>query len=166
LPGGPAATPYLEPGNYTVDNGSGGADVGAFTANLTLKTPLTWVNQDAITQVTRSQGVQVTWSGGDPAGDVEITGGVVNISGGTTYSGTFVCKAPVSAGQFTVPAIVTLSMPASVTSSTPGAPAGTPPVPTGTLSVGSTVTGTFTATGINLGTISSSVLALKNVSYI
>src|SRR5207253_6586559 len=62
--------PFLEAGSYTVDNGAGGTDVGPFTATLTLKTPLTWTNQDAITQVTRSQGVQVTWSGGDPGGVV------------------------------------------------------------------------------------------------
>jgi hypothetical protein len=138
--------------------------VGAFTATLTLKTPLTWVNQDAITQVNRAQGVTVTWTGGDPAGSVYITGGVVNIVGNDTYSGSFFCMAPVSAGQFTVPSIVTLSMPASTnqTGSAPGAGS----IPTGVLSVGTVVTGAFNAPGIDLGVISSSVLALKNVSYI
>jgi len=164
IPGLPGATqPYLEAGNYTVDNGAGGADVGHFSASLTLKTPLTWTNQDALTQVNRSQGVQVTWSGGDPAGTVTISGGVVYVSSASSYSGTFVCMAPVSAGQFTVPSIVTLSLPASTSIS---GPAGSPATPTGSLSVGATVTGTFTAPNITIGTISSTVLALKNLSYI
>src|SRR5438309_813222 len=64
IPGLPGQTPpYLEAGNYTVDNGPGGSDIGHFSASLALKTPLTWVNQDAITAVDRSQGVTVTWSG-------------------------------------------------------------------------------------------------------
>jgi uncharacterized protein (TIGR03437 family) len=163
FPGLPGQTPpFLEAGSYTVDNGAGGSDVGPFTATLTLKTPLTWDNQDAITQVTRSQGVQVKWSGGDPAGFVDITGGVINTVGNDTYFGTFVCIAPVSAGQFTVPPIVTLSMPASTTTS--GAP-GAGSVPSGSLAVGTAVSTTFTAKGIDLGTISSSVLSFKNVSY-
>jgi uncharacterized protein (TIGR03437 family) len=162
LPGLPGQTPpYLEAGTYTVDNGSGGADVGPFTATLILKTPLTWTNMDAITQVTRSQGVQVTWSGGDPAGTVKITGGVTNMVGSDIYLGAFTCIAPVSAGQFMVPSIVTLSMPASTSSS--GGPAGA--VPTGSLAVGTTVSAPFTATGINSGTISSSVVSFKGLAY-
>jgi hypothetical protein len=153
--------PYLEAGAYTVDNGAGGPDVGGFTASLTLKTPLTWVNQDAITQVNRSQGVSVTWSGGDPAGTVYIAGSSSAKVGNDTYTGTFYCTAPVSAGQFTVPNIVTLSLPASSTTG-----AGAAAVPGGALFVGTTVTSSFTAPGINLGTITSSVLALKNLAYI
>jgi hypothetical protein len=130
--------------------------VGPFTTTLTLKTPLTWDNQDAITAVTRSQGVQVKWSGGDPAGVVSIVGGVINIVGNDSYSGFFYCTAPVTAGQFTVPAIVTLSLPASATVG--GSP-------TGSLAVGTSVSSTFTAPGIDLGTISSSVSSFKNVSY-
>jgi hypothetical protein len=153
--------PFLEAGTYTVDNAGGGSDVGPFTATLILKTPLTWDNQDAITQVVRSQGVQVKWSGGDPAGIVNISGGVINMVGNDTYFGAFYCTAPVNAGQFTVPPIVTLSMPASTSL---GGASGVS-VPSGTLSVGTSVSGTFTARGIDLGAISSSVLSLKNVSY-
>jgi uncharacterized protein (TIGR03437 family) len=151
------APPFLEAGTYTVDNGAGGSDVGPFTATLTLKTPLTWDNQDAITQVTRSQGVQVKWSGGDPAGVVNITGFVFNTAGNDSYAGSFYCTAPVNARQFTVPPIVTLSLPASTTVG------GTP---SGSLAVGTGVSSTFTAPGIDLGTISSSVLSLKSgISY-
>jgi uncharacterized protein (TIGR03437 family) len=163
LPGLPGQTPpFLEAGNYTVDNGAGGSDIGPFTATLALKTPLTWVNQDAITQVTRSQGVNVTWSGGDPAGIVTISGGVTNTSGNDTYIGTFVCTAPVSAGQFTVPSIVTLSLPPSSATSIPGAGS----TPTGSLSVGTTISGPFTAPNIDIGIISSTVFSFKNVGYI
>jgi uncharacterized protein (TIGR03437 family) len=162
IPGLPGQTPpYLEAGTYSVDNGAGGADVGPFTATLILKTPLTWTNMDAITQVVRAQGVQVTWSGGDPAGTVLITGGVINIVGNDTYLGVFTCMAPVSAGQFMVPPIVTLSLPASTSSG--GGPAGS--VPSGSLSVGTMVSAPFTATGINSGAISSSVVSFKNMAY-
>jgi hypothetical protein len=147
-----------------VDNGGGGADVGPFTATLALKTPLTWTNQDALTQVNRAQGIPITWTGGDPAGTVIISGGVTNSVGASDiYVAAFVCMAPVSAGQFTVPSIVTLSLPPSSQIAVgPGIPA----TPTGSLSVGTSVTGTFTAPSIDLGTISSSVLALKNLAYI
>lgn len=47
IPGAPAPAPlYLDAGNYTV-TGPGGADVGAFTASITLPTPLTWTNQSS-----------------------------------------------------------------------------------------------------------------------
>src|SRR5216684_6529386 len=35
----PVLPPYLDPGTYTVDNGDGGADVGSFTATLTVPSP-------------------------------------------------------------------------------------------------------------------------------
>jgi hypothetical protein len=161
LPG--SAPPFLEAGSYTVDNGSGGSDVGAFTATLAIPTPMTWTNQDQITAVTRSQGVTVRWTGGAAGSQVIIIGTSSNRSGTTTVSGAFFCTAPVSAGEFAVPAIVTLSLPPSSTqaSSAPGAPS----TPFGTLGVQSSVNGTFRAPGIDIGIITSSVASLKNLGY-
>ena len=161
LPG--SAPPFLEAGNYTVDNGPGGSDVGSFTATLAIPTPMTWTNQDQVTAVTRSQGVTVRWTGGSPSSQVVIIGSSSNRTGTTTVSGAFFCTAPVSAGEFAVPPIVTLSLPPSTTSTstTPGSPS----VPSGTLGVESSVNGTFQAPGIDIGIITSSVASMKNLAY-
>jgi len=164
IPGLPASSPpFLEAGNYSVDNGAGGADVGAFTATLAIPTPMTWTNQDQVTAVTRSQGVTVRWTGGASTAQVVIIGTSSNRVGTATVSGAFVCTAPVSAGEFTVPSIVTLSLPPSSTqtSASPGAPS----TPFGTLGVQSSVNGTFRAPGIDLGVITSSVASMKNLAY-
>jgi len=68
-------TGYTFPGgqSFTVSNGSGGKGVQSFDVTFTAPSgPITWTNPP--TTVTRSQGVTVNWSGGDPATDVEISG--------------------------------------------------------------------------------------------
>ncbi len=96
--------------------GTGGKDVGAFTATVKYSNPLTWTNMSSITSVNRSQGVTVTWTGGDPNSYVLITGGSTspanaNGANGIVAAG-FFCDAPVAAGKFTVPSYVLLGMPA------------------------------------------------------
>ena len=153
IPGGPAATPlYLDKGAYMAENGSGGADVGHFTASLMVPDPLVWTNQDSINTVPRTQGLNLTWSGGDPSGYVSMVGTSAN----NGVFGGFICIERVSAGQFTVPNVVLLALPPSAT------PQGTP---TGFLSVGSTVTSTFTAPGIDIGTFISTVSSAKQVAF-
>jgi hypothetical protein len=160
IPGLPGATPaFLDAGAYAADNGTGGPDVSGFVANLTIPTPLVWANMDAITSVQVAQGVTVTWTGGGNS-TVMILGNSSNTVNGAMIAGTFICTAPASAGQFAVPAIVTSSLPVSSTQSTGGVS-----VPTGALSVGSSVNANFTAKGIDVGIISSSVTSFKNVSY-
>ena len=88
-------------GTFTFQ-GSGGPDVGPFSVSVTDDSPLVWTNQSAITTVNRAQGVTVTWTGGVPGTYVAIGGGSTTIA----VSGTFLCYAPVSAGQFTVPPYV------------------------------------------------------------
>jgi uncharacterized protein (TIGR03437 family) len=164
IPGLPAsAPPFLEAGSYSVDNGAGGSDVGAFTATMAIPTPMTWTNQDQITAVTRSQGVTVRWTGGASSAEVLIIGTSSNRVGTATLTGSFYCTAPASAGEFTVPAIVTLSLPASSTSG--GTVPGAPSSPLGTLGVQSLVNSTFNAPGIDIGVITSSVAAMKNLGY-
>jgi uncharacterized protein (TIGR03437 family) len=115
--GGPA---FLAPGQYTLDNGSGGADIGPFSATLRNPTPVNWDNMAQTATVNRAQGVTVKWSGGDPDGVVAIGG----VSGGTqgtvTYFGSFTCYAQVSAGQFTVPPFITQQLPPSGTAAQGG----------------------------------------------
>jgi uncharacterized protein (TIGR03437 family) len=93
-------------GTFTFQ-GTGGPDIGPFTATVSDSSPLVWTNQKAITSVNRSQDVTITWSGGIPGTWVQIGGGSTTIG----VSGTFLCFAPVSAGQFTIPSYVLLASP-------------------------------------------------------
>lgn len=92
--------------SFTASNGNGTGSVGAFNVTFPAPSaPLVWTNPPAT--VTRSQGVTVNWTGGDPTADVEISG---------TYSTVpltmfFNCYAPASAHTFTVPSYITLSIP-------------------------------------------------------
>jgi hypothetical protein len=40
--------PFLFPGVYTIDNGGGGADVGPFSAPITIPTTVVWSNSHAV----------------------------------------------------------------------------------------------------------------------
>ena len=105
LPAG--ATPA---GGTFVFNWTGGSIVGAASVTVHLPNPfLTWTNESASTTVTRSQGIQLTWTGGLP-GSFVIISGTSSPPGGLATS--FLCYAPQSALQFTVPAYVTELLPA------------------------------------------------------
>ena len=132
------------------DNGAGGSDVGAFTANLALGAPLVWTNQASITTVNRSNGVTVNWTGGASNSYVQISG--MSVTGNGTLAvlnAYFNCAAPVAANQFTVPRAVLLALP-------PGG-SGPPSGPFGTLSVSNITGQQFTAPGLDLGLVSTSV---------
>jgi uncharacterized protein (TIGR03437 family) len=101
---------YLDPGTYSCSNGTGGSDVGAFQGQVTTPPPIAWTNAANITSVNRSQGVTVTWTGGDPNGFVYVSGNSILAQGNGAM---FTCTAPASAGTFTVPSMVTMSLPAS-----------------------------------------------------
>jgi uncharacterized protein (TIGR03437 family) len=103
-------------GTFTF-TGSGGKDVGAFTASISYNNPLVWTNMSSITSISRSQGVTINWTGGASGTYVFIYGGSTNATGSLSVS--FECFAPVSANQFTVPSYVLLALPPS------GAGAGT-----------------------------------------
>jgi uncharacterized protein (TIGR03437 family) len=109
------------PGDAIPSNGgaftfkwTGGADVGASSATVNLPTLLTWTNQPAAASIDRTQGVTVTWTGGASGSYVIIAGG----SSANGVSGSYTCVAPQSALQFTVPAYVTLVLPAGNGSTT------------------------------------------------
>jgi uncharacterized protein (TIGR03437 family) len=92
-------------GAYTF-SGSGGKDIGSFQVSLNVPAPTFNVtNEAALASVTRAQGAKVTWSGGFANGFVEIVG-----SGGAPAV-KFLCLAPTSAGQFTVPSSILLAVP-------------------------------------------------------
>jgi uncharacterized protein (TIGR03437 family) len=111
----PAGAIPASGGTFTFNNGSGGVDVGGFTATVTFPTPvITWTNQSAAATVTRSSGLLVTWNGGQPGSTVFISGGSSN----NGAVGGFFCYAPQSALQFTVPSYILGTMPAGAGSVT------------------------------------------------
>jgi len=148
---------YLSPGNYTL-TAKGGADVGAFTSTLTLPAPVTWTNMDAITSVTRANGVTVNWTGG--TGNIMIEG-YSQITTPQNAGAIFICYAQASAGSFTVPPNVLLALPVSATTSA-GAPLGALMVSNGPPSA------TFNPnppTGLDVGTFSASFTSGKLLGY-
>ena len=104
----------LTAGQYTF-TGTGGADVGSFTATYVLPPPFVWTNQSSISTVNRAAGLTVTWSGGDPAGYVTIAGSstAYGTNAASTVTVSFTCTARVSDGAFTVPPVVLLAVPPS-----------------------------------------------------
>ena len=98
------------PGTYTF-TASGGADVGGFKVAINVQTTLTLTNKAALATITRSQGATVTWSGGFPNGDVQVSGGI-SAQFATQYGAVrFFCHAPSRAGQFTIPASILMALP-------------------------------------------------------
>jgi uncharacterized protein (TIGR03437 family) len=94
-------------GTFTI-SATGSADVKPFFVTVSDPRPLVWTNQTAITEVDRTQPVTVTWTGGVPGTYVQIGGGSTTIDA----SATFLCIAPVEAGQFTIPTYVLAATPA------------------------------------------------------
>jgi len=137
-------------GTFTFDNGSGGKDVGHFNTSINAAPALNWTNQASINAVTRTQGVNVTWTGGASGSFVGISGGSSATSGGKTYTVSFSCIAPVAAGQFTVPVNVLLALPAGA----------------GSLAVSNSGNfQTFTASGLDVGFVSASSSTSKTLNY-
>ena len=126
--------------------GQGGSDVEAFNAPLNFPNPLFWTNESAASAITRSQGVTVNWTGGDPDTYVQITGSATTV--GVTVS--FTCDAPVSPATFTVPAAVLLALPAA----------------SGGIAVGNfTLPNSFGATGLDFGFAASHVSVFEPTTY-
>lgn len=105
----------LPSGAYKFSNGSGGADVGAFSTTLNLPGALTWSNQAGVTSapIDRTQPLTLTWTGGDSTSSAFIEGLSVAVNGNTEVGAFFVCTGPISAGKFTVSPSVLLSLPPS-----------------------------------------------------
>ena len=119
LPGQAAQPLYLDPGTYSVDNGSGGKDVGSFKINIMVPQPLTWTNFTSNNTISRSSPLTVNWTGGDPSLDV-ILSGDSGVSASSQVM--FTCRARVSDGSITVPVSILQALPASATVS--GVPVG------------------------------------------
>ena len=102
---------YLVPGDYTV-TGTGGKDVGAFTAHITVPATPTLISPatpNGLT-ITRANGMTVTWNPNGSTGHVEI---VISSFVDQNTGAQAWCTAPASAGTFTIPPYVLLAVPAS-----------------------------------------------------
>ncbi|MEK7405972.1 MAG: hypothetical protein AAB225_12760 [Acidobacteriota bacterium] len=113
---GGSGTPTLVQGTYTI-SGTGGRDIGAFTARVDLPGDFVWSNQDSLSDpIPRGSPLTITWTGGS-TGSVMIAGAALRQTGVTQqnpiYSATvFDCVAQASAGSFTVPSSVLQQLPA------------------------------------------------------
>ncbi len=117
-------------GPYTV-TGAAGSAVGAFTADInpTAAASFQWTNESVATNssftspILRTSPLNITWTGGDPQGFIDIT-----IIGSTTQQfqpdatvpGVIVqCVAKASDGQFNVPTHVLQALPSTAISASP-----------------------------------------------
>lgn len=141
-------TTPLSGGSAYTFTGPGGKDVGPFTATITFPVPLTWTNESSISAVTESQGQLITWTGGATGTYVEISGS--SSSADFSVSASFICLAPVSAQQFTIPSYVLLALPTGA----------------GSLGVFNFSTPVkFTAPGIDFGYAEAGVTSDESVTY-
>ncbi len=151
-------------GQFTFSNT--GADVGAFTASITVPPAIAWTNMNNVTDITRSGGVTVNWDKTSSySGFVTITGNSYSASNPndpkTAIATGFQCMAPYSAGTFTVPPYVLLAMLPSASVS-----AGGISIPTGLLSLSlSAQPVRFTAPGLDTGFIAAANSSGKLVNY-
>ena len=163
-PSGPGPTTgFLEPGSFTVSSPGGGPVpggklIGAFSAQIGVPAPPRFDNRFAVGDVQRGQSVTVNWSGVDAGALVEIRG-VSAPNDPAVGAVTFFCIEKASAGQFTIPPSVLLSLPASTGSSTAanGSALG--------LSVGVTGVARFNAPGVDAGLLRFSSLIGRSVSF-
>jgi len=106
----PAQLPPVEPGEYTLENGKGGTDIGPFSTSFTLDSalldsPVTWMNRDTL-EVQRENDVHITWNGGDPKGGYVVVGLLFVDgppgSGWLTFLGGTSCVARAEQGALTI----------------------------------------------------------------
>lgn len=149
---------YLDPGTYGVNNGAGGADVGAFAFTENLPAFYQWTNKAAITTISRSQSLTVTWTPTNNA-----SGGISIV--GTSYSipkkvaSALYCYADPALGTFTIPSHILSGMVQSDAG-------GVSDFPAGSLTVGGVADPKyFTAPGLDLGLFTVSSVETKSVVF-
>ena len=102
--GASAAGPNIPLGTYTI-SGTGGKDVGAFSATVTVAGHLAISNKSSLATVDRTQPLTVTWTGG-------TAGNYVLIGGGSTHGphSYFACAEDAGKGTFTIPGYILSSI--------------------------------------------------------
>jgi uncharacterized protein (TIGR03437 family) len=108
--------PILGPGSWTIA-GSGGVDVGAFNAKITLPDNLDWTNRGNFSNVPQSD-LTITWTGGNTSANPVLTvfgnSTIVNAADPSkSRAKSFYCAAPASAGRIVVPMAIRQQIPSS-----------------------------------------------------
>jgi uncharacterized protein (TIGR03437 family) len=102
-------------GTWSFSNGAGGTAVGPLNFSFPIPAQVTWTNEVSLSSgppIDRTQGLLITWSGGDAKGFVDIQGqGQIGSAQNTTFSYYFDCSAPTSASQFMIVPSILLPMP-------------------------------------------------------
>ena len=133
-------------GTYSF-TGSGGPDVGAFSAQITFPgggSSFSSSTPNNSTSVTRSQGLTITWTqpgSVDPDEFIQISGFAFVPNG--PIGAEFVCNVPLAPGQFTIPPAVLLALPSQASLA----------IPQAQLEVDLVINNAFTAPGVDQGTI-------------
>jgi len=103
--GADLGTSFISPGTVTVSNGNGGSQVPAFSWSATLPAPIAFVGFPST--VNRAQDLTVTWTNSSAFTAVSIFGySAVVLSSSQNAYVQFVCTAPASATQFTIPSAI------------------------------------------------------------
>ncbi len=107
-------TPILGPGSWTI-SGSGGVDVGAFTATIELPDNFSWTNAGNFSNVPQAD-LTIVWTGGKGPGNPIVTvfgnSTIVNPADPSkSRAKSFYCAAPATAGKFVVPASIRKQLP-------------------------------------------------------
>lgn len=103
--------PNVPSGSYTI-SGSGGKDVGAFSAVMTVGSHLAISNKSSLATIDRTQPLTVTWTGG-VTGNYVLIGGYTPsaYSNGAYFSNAyFACAEDAGKGSLTIPSYVLSSM--------------------------------------------------------
>ena len=158
---GSGALPFIPDagGLFTIDNGRGGPDIGAFRTQINVPPPLVWSNMDGIALVDRTQPLTITWTGGDPGGIVSLEGNSSVTTATQVIAAQFNCSAPVAVGQFTIPPSVLLALPPQ------GLLQGTGSNYVPTLQVTGETNYLFTAPGLDGGLISTASVNNLTVAF-
>ncbi len=136
--------------------GTGGADVGQFSASMTVPSGFNWTNRSSVSAIDRTKGQLIQWSNAAPGSYVSVVGSSVGVDASSKPVAltTFTCIASGQDGQFTLPSWVLEAIPPS--------PAGIP----GVLSVGNYATPvSFQATGLDRGFLNFSTSGSATVTY-
>jgi len=151
-------------GTFSFSNGSGGPDIGTLSgASINMGAPLTWSSPPST--VTRSSGLTVNWTGGNPGTYVTLVGysmAPVGSSISSFVGAFFWCTAPQSALSINVPATVLLALPASGSYSVSGF---TIPLPGELTLANETNPATFTAPNLDYGYIGGSYATAEQVTF-
>ena len=163
-PGAPLP-PFIPANGGTFSFANSGGVVGTFNgASITAPPLLNWTNSDAISAITKAQGVTVNWDASTPyTGFVTVAGSSQQVNTAdfnkSILTG-FSCAVPYNKGTFTVPAYVLLGLATSQTGSSGVA------FPTGALSLSLNVAPVpFTASGLDYAVVDASSTIGKSVTY-